>query len=97
MRIGSVFFFVAIFGFDKLIKALWPEKYEKIILPCNIIATVLIVAYCVYAAYGIYEVLASDVAADSKILFVAFMGALVLLYLFILIKMWRDWRREREE
>lgn len=66
-------------------------------LPCAIVASGLIIIYCVFLLYGVYDVLTSEVSNGDKVFFAIFIGCIVAVYVFIMVLMWKNRFKGRKQ
>ena len=80
---------------ELLVKKNLPELYSRIVLPLNIIYSLIISAFCAICWYVNYEAAVSAVSEFGKF-FVNFMAIVFTMNgIRAVLEIWLSWRRER--
>ena len=90
-------FLIIIVVVNKLLEKKFPRFFKRIALPCAIVASGLIIIYCVFLLYGVYDVLTSEVSNGDKLFFAIFIGCIVAIYVFIMVLMWKNRFKGRKQ
>lgn len=78
---------------NRLLEKRFPRFYRRIELPCLLLASGLVAAYCGLLLYGVYDVLNSGVSTEDKVLFTIFIVCVVAVYSVILTFSWKEYRK----
>lgn len=80
---------------ELLVKKNLPELYSRIVLPLNIVYSIIIFAFCAICWYVNYEVAVSTVGESGKF-FVNFTAIVFTMNgIRAVLEIWLRWRRER--
>ena len=88
-------FLIIFFFADKLLEKKFPRFFKRIELPCAIVASGLVIAYCTLLLYGVYDTLTSEVSIGDKVFFVIFIGCVIAIYVVVMTLMWKSWAKGR--
>lgn len=77
--------FLIIIVLIKLLEKKFPRFFKRIELPCAMVASGLIIIYCAFPLYGVYDVLTIEVSNGDKVFFTIFIGCIVAVYEIVMI------------
>ena len=80
----SIFLIIIVVVVNKLLEKRFPRFFKRIELPCAIVASGLIIIYCAFLLYGVYDVLISEVSNGDKVFLKSLLDVLLLF-------MWLSW------
>lgn len=80
--------FLIIIVLIKLLEKNFPRFFKRIELPSALIASGLIIIYCAFLLYGVYNMLTSEVSNGDKVFFTIFIGCIVAVYVVVMVIMW---------
>lgn len=95
MNLKSIMFLIVLCILDRVLAKKAPHFYKKMDLPINILFSFIAAVYCGLLIYAGYDVLTSSVSHDDKVFFVIFMGAIISVYVTMVIITWRRWFKAR--
>lgn len=96
MNLKSIMFLIALCILDRVLAKKAPRFYKKLDLSLNILLSLLAAVYCGFLIHAGYDVLTSGVSNDDKVFFVVYIGALVSIYVAVVIITWRRRFKERK-
>lgn len=70
--------FLIIIVLIKLLEKKFPRFFKRIELPCAMVASGLIIIYCAFPPYGVYDVLTIEVSNGDKVFLQFLLGVLLL-------------------
>ena len=97
MKLGTIIFLVSFFLLELLLRKKFPGLYQRIKLPFNIVAGVLVLAYCTLLIYALYEVLNSSVSGGDKLFFALLVLASLGAFAYMAANLWRQWLKKRKK
>lgn len=77
--------FLIIIVLIKLLEKKFPRFFKRIELPCALVASGLIIFYCAFPLYGVYDVLTIEVSNGDKVFFTIFIGCIVAVYEIVMV------------
>lgn len=95
-NVALVAFTVLLLIANRLLEKKFPRFYRRIELPCLILSSGIVAAYCGFLLYAAYDVLSSGVSTDDKVFFTIFIGIVVAVYGVILTFSWKEYRKRRK-
>ena len=93
----SIFLIMIVVVVNKLLEKRFPRFFKRIELPCAIVASGLIIIYCAFLLYGVYDVLISEVSNGDKVFFTIFIGCIIAVYVVIMVLMWKNRCKGRKQ
>lgn len=95
-NVAVIVFTILLLIANRRLEKRFPRFYRRIELPCLLLASGLVAAYCGLLLYGVYDVLNSGVSTEDKVLFTIFIAAVVAVYGVILTFSWKEYRKGRK-
>ena len=95
MNLKSIMFLIVLCILDRSLTKGTSFLQKKMDLPINILLSFIAAVYCGLLIYAGYDVLTSSVSNDDKVFFVIFMGAIISVYVTMVIITWRGWFKAR--
>ena len=95
MNLKSIMFLIILCILDRVLAKKAPHFYKKMDLPIKILLSYKPAVYSGLLIYAGYDVLTSSVSNDDKVFFVIFMGAIISVYVTMVIITWRRWFKAR--
>lgn len=77
--------FLIIIVLIKLLEKKFPRFFKRIELPCAMVSSGLIIIYCAFPLYGVYDVLTIEVFNGDKVFFTIFIGCIVAVYEIVMV------------
>lgn len=90
-------FLIIIIVVNKLLEKKFPRFFKQIELPFAIVASGLIIIFCSFPLYGVYDVLTSEVSNGDKVFFTIFIGCIVAVNVVIMVLMWKNRFKGRKQ
>lgn len=81
---------------DMVLRKKFPQLWERIQLPCNIITSVLSLILIVIIFVGTHQVVTSDMDTGNKVLFVLFAMVYIAAFVWANYSFWRRWLKKRK-
>lgn len=97
MMVNSIILLFLIILMSRSIKSRSPGFSKRIEFPALIILSVIVTVYCGFCVYGVYDVVMSGISVDDKVFFVIFMGIVIVVYMVMVIRSWKNWLMERKD
>lgn len=80
-----------IFIIDMVLRKKFPQTWDRLQLPINLVASGFSLITIVFTIVGTYQVVTSDVNTTSKALFVLFAMAFVAIFVWANYRFWSEW------